>query len=85
MLQLVGPSLLMFQGLQVVEKAVEVDADSECFPENWIFHQRWDRKPGKLDGKLLSVYTNCTLLWSFLARGLWMNVLYKLVMSKRHI
>jgi hypothetical protein len=53
MLQLVGPSLLVFQGLQVLEKAVEVDADSERFPENWIFHQRWDRKPGKLDGKLL--------------------------------
>ncbi|KAH8962279.1 hypothetical protein BDL97_05G092300 [Sphagnum fallax] len=35
---------------EVVEKAVEVDADSERFPENWIFHQRWDRKPGKLDG-----------------------------------
>ncbi|KAH9563242.1 hypothetical protein CY35_05G115300 [Sphagnum magellanicum] len=35
---------------EVVEKAVEVDADSERFPENWIFHQRWHRKPGKLDG-----------------------------------
>jgi formamidopyrimidine-DNA glycosylase len=35
---------------EVVEKAVAVDADSECFPENWIFHQRWHRKPGKLDG-----------------------------------
>ncbi|CAK9226532.1 unnamed protein product [Sphagnum troendelagicum] len=54
---------------EVVEKAVEVDADSERFPENWIFHQRWDRKPGKLDGKLLSVYTNCTLLWSFFCKG----------------
>jgi hypothetical protein len=33
-----GPSLLMFQGLQVVEKAIEVDVDSERFPENWIVH-----------------------------------------------
>jgi hypothetical protein len=69
MLQLVGPSLLVFQGLQVLEKAVEVDADSDRFPENWIFHQRWHRKPGKLDGKLLSVYTNCSLLWSYFCKG----------------
>jgi len=29
----------MFQGLHVVEKAVEMDVDNEHFPENWIFHQ----------------------------------------------
>jgi hypothetical protein len=34
MLQLVGPSLLMFQGLQVVEKAVEVDVNNERLPKN---------------------------------------------------
>ncbi|CAM6026433.1 unnamed protein product [Sphagnum balticum] len=42
---------------EVVEKAVEVDADSECFPENWIFHQRWHRKPGKLDGNQIETIT----------------------------
>lgn len=32
--------------LQVIEKAVEVDADSSQFPSNWIFHAR-EEKPGK--------------------------------------
>lgn len=32
--------------LQVIEKAVEVDADTSQFPSNWIFHARED-KPGK--------------------------------------
>ncbi len=80
-----GPSLLMFRGLQVVEKTIEVDANNERFAENWIFHQRWHMKPSKLDGKLLSVYTNCIIFKSFFARGPWMNVFYKLVMSKKHI
>ncbi|KAA3479484.1 formamidopyrimidine-DNA glycosylase isoform X1 [Gossypium australe] len=32
--------------LQVIEKAVEVGADSSQFPSNWIFHSR-EKKPGK--------------------------------------
>ena len=32
--------------LQVIEKAVEVDAESSQFPSNWIFHAR-EEKPGK--------------------------------------
>ncbi|KAK5792831.1 hypothetical protein PVK06_033953 [Gossypium arboreum] len=38
--------------LQVIEKAVEVGADSSQFPSNWIFHSR-EKKPGKafVDGK----------------------------------
>lgn len=30
----------------MIEKAVEVDADSSQFPSNWIFHAR-EAKPGK--------------------------------------
>ncbi|KAH1047878.1 hypothetical protein J1N35_038662 [Gossypium stocksii] len=38
--------------LQVIEKAVEVGADSSQIPSNWIFHSR-EKKPGKafVDGK----------------------------------
>ncbi|XP_022714798.1 LOW QUALITY PROTEIN: formamidopyrimidine-DNA glycosylase-like [Durio zibethinus] len=37
---------------EVIEKAVEVGADSSHFPSNWIFHSR-EKKPGKafVDGK----------------------------------
>ncbi|XP_019077947.1 formamidopyrimidine-DNA glycosylase isoform X3 [Vitis vinifera] len=37
---------------QVIEKAMEVGADSSQFPSNWIFHSR-EKKPGKafVDGK----------------------------------
>ncbi|KAL7139916.1 hypothetical protein ABFS83_09G085500 [Erythranthe nasuta] len=31
--------------------AVEVDADSLRFPVEWLFHFRWGKKPGKVDGK----------------------------------
>ncbi|XP_051147973.1 formamidopyrimidine-DNA glycosylase isoform X3 [Andrographis paniculata] len=30
--------------------AVEVDADSLRFPVEWLFHYRWGKKPGKVDG-----------------------------------
>lgn len=33
--------------LQVIEKSVEVGADSDQFPSNWIFHYR-EKKPGKV-------------------------------------
>ncbi|EOY25907.1 MUTM-1 isoform 1 [Theobroma cacao] len=38
--------------VEVIEKAVEVGADSSQFPSNWIFHSR-EKKPGKafVDGK----------------------------------
>ncbi|KAJ9179013.1 hypothetical protein P3X46_010843 [Hevea brasiliensis] len=37
---------------EVIEKAIEVGADSSQFPNNWIFHSR-EKKPGKafVDGK----------------------------------
>lgn len=39
--------------LQVIEKALEVGADSSRFPNNWLFHSR-EKKPGKafVDGLL---------------------------------
>jgi formamidopyrimidine-DNA glycosylase len=38
---------------QVLDKAVSVDADSDQFPQSWLFHHRWDKKPGTIDGMLL--------------------------------
>jgi hypothetical protein len=34
-----------------VTYAVEVDADCDCFPEEWLFHHRWGKKPGKVNGE----------------------------------
>ncbi|KAJ7962827.1 Formamidopyrimidine-DNA glycosylase [Quillaja saponaria] len=43
---------------QVIEKAVEVGADSSQFPTNWIFHSR-ENKPGRafVDGKKIDFIT----------------------------
>lgn len=43
---------------EVVEKAVEVGADSSQYPTNWIFHSR-EKKPGKafVDGKMIDFIT----------------------------
>ncbi|XP_050943355.1 formamidopyrimidine-DNA glycosylase isoform X6 [Cucumis melo] len=43
---------------QVIEKALEVGADSSRFPNNWIFHSR-EKKPGKafVDGKEIHFIT----------------------------
>jgi formamidopyrimidine-DNA glycosylase len=30
----------------VVRAAVRVGADSDRFPRSWLFHRRWDRRPG---------------------------------------
>ncbi|OAY62647.1 Formamidopyrimidine-DNA glycosylase [Ananas comosus] len=38
---------------EVIEYAVEVDADSSRFPAEWLFHFRWGKKPGKVNGKVL--------------------------------
>ena len=32
--------------LEILKKAVEVDADFEHFPETWLFHHRWGGKRG---------------------------------------
>ncbi|KAL5575553.1 hypothetical protein UlMin_017252 [Ulmus minor] len=43
---------------EVIEKAVEVGADSSQYPDNWIFHSR-EKKPGKafVDGKKIEFIT----------------------------
>lgn len=47
----------------MIEKAVEVDADSSQFPSNWIFHNR-EKKPGKafVDGLNLRFHTQTLYL-----------------------
>ncbi|KAJ6706511.1 FORMAMIDOPYRIMIDINE-DNA GLYCOSYLASE [Salix purpurea] len=36
---------------EVIRYAVEVDADCDRFPLEWLFHFRWGKKPGKVNGK----------------------------------
>lgn len=36
--------------LQVIEKAIEVGADSSQFPKNWIFHSREKKSGAFVDG-----------------------------------
>ncbi|XP_020086796.1 formamidopyrimidine-DNA glycosylase-like [Ananas comosus] len=42
---------------EVIEYAVEVDADSSRFPAEWLFHFRWGKKPGKVNGKKIEFIT----------------------------
>lgn len=42
---------------EVVKYAVEVDADMDRFPKEWLFHHRWGKKPGKVDGKKIEFIT----------------------------
>ncbi|KAK3134197.1 hypothetical protein QOZ80_6AG0546180 [Eleusine coracana subsp. coracana] len=42
---------------EVVTYAVEVDADCDRFPEEWLFHHRWGKKPGKVNGKKIEFIT----------------------------
>lgn len=41
--------------LQVIDKALEVGADSSQFPQDWIFHYR-EKKPGNAFVDGLSYY-----------------------------
>ncbi|CAN6220646.1 unnamed protein product [Urochloa humidicola] len=42
---------------EVVKYAVEVDADLERFPKEWLFHHRWGKKPGAVNGKKIEFIT----------------------------
>ncbi|XP_039142173.1 LOW QUALITY PROTEIN: formamidopyrimidine-DNA glycosylase [Dioscorea cayenensis subsp. rotundata] len=42
---------------EVIQYAVEVDADSTHFPIEWLFHVRWGKKSGKLNGKKIDFVT----------------------------
>ncbi|XP_023645642.1 formamidopyrimidine-DNA glycosylase isoform X3 [Capsella rubella] len=37
---------------EVIQHAVQVSADSKEFPVEWLFHFRWGKKPGNVNGKL---------------------------------
>nr|XP_043634905.1 formamidopyrimidine-DNA glycosylase-like isoform X2 [Erigeron canadensis] len=36
---------------EVIQLSVEVDADFNRFPVDWLCHLRWGKKPGKINGK----------------------------------
>lgn len=38
---------------EVIECAVELDADCGRFPLEWLFHFRWWKKPGNVNGKII--------------------------------
>ncbi|XP_022998521.1 formamidopyrimidine-DNA glycosylase isoform X2 [Cucurbita maxima] len=42
---------------KVLKRAVDVDAESNNFPEEWLFHFRWGKKPGKVNGKEIHFIT----------------------------
>ncbi|WOK98288.1 formamidopyrimidine-DNA glycosylase-like isoform X1 [Canna indica] len=42
---------------EVIVFSVEVDADSSRFPMEWLFHFRWGKKPGKVNGKKIEFIT----------------------------
>ncbi|WVZ79247.1 hypothetical protein U9M48_026849 [Paspalum notatum var. saurae] len=42
---------------EVVKYAVEVDADCDRFPKEWLFHHRWGKKPGKVNGNKIEFIT----------------------------
>ncbi|XP_042389439.1 formamidopyrimidine-DNA glycosylase-like isoform X3 [Zingiber officinale] len=42
---------------EVIKHAVEVDANSSYFPKEWLFHLRWGKKSGKINGKKIEFVT----------------------------
>ncbi|XP_024183636.1 formamidopyrimidine-DNA glycosylase isoform X2 [Rosa chinensis] len=42
---------------EVIEYAVQVDAASTHFPCEWLFHFRWGKRPGKINGKKINFIT----------------------------
>lgn len=42
---------------EVIKFSVEVDADSDRFPQSWIFHHRWMKKPGQIGGNKIDFIT----------------------------
>ncbi|XP_030491824.2 formamidopyrimidine-DNA glycosylase isoform X2 [Cannabis sativa] len=43
---------------EVVRYAVQVDAESSRFPLEWLFHYRWGKKPGKVNGNQIEFITS---------------------------
>ncbi|XP_012073136.1 formamidopyrimidine-DNA glycosylase isoform X2 [Jatropha curcas] len=42
---------------EVIQYAVQVDAECSHFPIEWLFHLRWGKKPGKVNGKKIDFIT----------------------------
>ncbi|KAK8940120.1 Formamidopyrimidine-DNA glycosylase [Platanthera guangdongensis] len=42
---------------EVIRYAVQVDADCSSFPIDWLFHYRWGKKSGKVNGKQIEFIT----------------------------
>ncbi|XP_048628212.1 formamidopyrimidine-DNA glycosylase-like isoform X2 [Brassica napus] len=42
---------------EVILHAVQVNADSKEFPVEWLFHFRWGKKPGNVNGKKIDFIT----------------------------
>ncbi|XP_050234441.1 formamidopyrimidine-DNA glycosylase isoform X2 [Mercurialis annua] len=43
---------------EVIQYAVQVDAASSRFPLDWLFHFRWGKKPGNVNGKKINFITS---------------------------
>ncbi|XP_015573770.1 formamidopyrimidine-DNA glycosylase isoform X2 [Ricinus communis] len=43
---------------EVIQYAVQVDAACNRFPLDWLFHYRWGKKPGKVNGKKIDFITS---------------------------
>ncbi|XP_042389447.1 formamidopyrimidine-DNA glycosylase-like isoform X4 [Zingiber officinale] len=61
---------------EVIKHAVEVDANSSYFPKEWLFHLRWGKKSGKINGKKIEFVTAggrvrvAEVNWETVGRGL---------------
>ncbi|MCO5548418.1 hypothetical protein L7F22_001874 [Adiantum nelumboides] len=42
---------------EVLKLSVDVNADGDMFPKDWIFHYRWNKKPGEVGGEKISFIT----------------------------
>ena len=41
----------------VVRKSVEANADADAFPEDWLFHRRWGKVAGSVNGSRVEFIT----------------------------
>ncbi|XP_057458018.1 formamidopyrimidine-DNA glycosylase isoform X3 [Lotus japonicus] len=53
---------------EVIQLAVEVDADSCRFPLEWLFHFRWGKKPGKISVEVGADSSQYPTSWIFHSR-----------------
>ncbi|WJX74939.1 Formamidopyrimidine-DNA glycosylase [Trifolium repens] len=53
---------------EVIQFAVEVDADCSRFPLEWLFHSRWGKKPGKISVEVGADSSQYPTNWIFHSR-----------------